>query len=124
MIYTYKINFNKNTRVKECSSFKVGYNRFHFVEFDKLLNHHVEDNTYIGKFCGMQFLFPIYIRSSLLVLFYQTYFLLYVDLIGELSGCYDIEDTEINGHPMMKLDCNIMDLKYVVHIQTIVFTHI
>ncbi|PWA99370.1 hypothetical protein CTI12_AA009110 [Artemisia annua] len=32
------------------------------------------------------------------------------DLIGFLSGCYDIEDTEINGHPKMKLDCNIMDL--------------
>ncbi|PWA67255.1 replication protein A 70 kDa DNA-binding subunit B [Artemisia annua] len=27
-----------------------------------------------------------------------------------LSGCYDIEDTEINGHPKIKLDCNIMDL--------------
>ncbi|PWA56685.1 hypothetical protein CTI12_AA416340 [Artemisia annua] len=77
--HMYKIDFNKNTRVKECSSFEVGYNRFHFVEFDKLLNHHVEDKTCIN-------------------------------LIGFLSGCYDIEDTEINGHPKMKLDCNIMDL--------------
>ncbi|PWA83095.1 replication protein A 70 kDa DNA-binding subunit D [Artemisia annua] len=77
--HMYKVDFNKNTRVKECSSFKVGYNHFHFVEFDKLLNYHVEDNTCI-------------------------------DLIGFLSGCYDIEDTEINGQPKMKLDCNVMDL--------------
>ncbi|PWA34876.1 replication protein A 70 kDa DNA-binding subunit B [Artemisia annua] len=40
----YKINFYRNTVVKDCPDFEVTGNRFQFVEFEKILKNHVVEN--------------------------------------------------------------------------------
>ncbi|PWA50288.1 replication protein A 70 kDa DNA-binding subunit B [Artemisia annua] len=36
----------------------------------------------------------------------------YVDVIGFITGCYDIEDVEFNGYPRMLLEFDIVDLNH------------
>ena len=49
--HRYKINFYRNTVVKQTNNFDGPHNVFHFIDFEKILKNHIVENGCVGEFC-------------------------------------------------------------------------